>query len=90
MLDEATASIDYESDKLIQRTIREEFSSTTILTIAHRLKTIIDYDKVLVLSNGKVVEFGEPKELILKKGGVFNGFCTDTGEFDELVKAAGC
>lgn len=62
LMDEATASIDYATDAKIQETIRE-IKNTTI-TIAHRLQTIIDYDKVLVLDQGKVVEFGTPWELL--------------------------
>ncbi|GME83639.1 unnamed protein product [Ambrosiozyma monospora] len=88
MLDEATASIDYEADAMIQKTIREEFSSTTILTIAHRLKTIIDYDKILVLDAGKIKEFDHPYKLIVDKTSQFRDMCMDTGEFDDLVALA--
>ncbi|GMG36180.1 unnamed protein product [Ambrosiozyma monospora] len=88
MLDEATASIDYEADAMIQKTIREEFSSTTILTIAHRLKTIIDYDKILVLDGGKIKEFDHPYKLIVDKTSQFRDMCMDTGEFDDLVALA--
>ncbi|KAH3670504.1 hypothetical protein OGAPHI_001019, partial [Ogataea philodendri] len=89
MLDEATASIDYESDAKIQTTIREEFLASTILTIAHRLKTIIDYDKILVLDHGKVKEFDHPYKLITDKKSDFRKMCQDTGEFDELPVAEG-
>lgn len=88
LLDEATASIDYETDSMIQKTIREEFSSSTILTIAHRLKTIIDYDKILVLDHGNVKEYDHPYKLITKNGTQFRSMCEDTGEFDELVRLA--
>lgn len=88
LLDEATASIDYETDSMIQKTIREEFSASTILTIAHRLKTIIDYDKILVLDQGNVKEYDHPYKLITNPKSQFKSMCEDTGEFDELVRLA--
>ena len=62
-LDEATASVDIQTDALIQKLIRLHFADTTIITIAHRLHTILDYDLVLVLEEGKVSEFGAPAQL---------------------------
>lgn len=59
--------------------LRSRFSDTTLLTIAHRLETIMDYDKVLVLSNGKAAEFGTPIDLI-EKNGLFNDLVNATGE----------
>lgn len=88
LLDEATASIDYETDAMIQTTIREEFSASTILTIAHRLKTIIDYDKILVLDHGNAKEYDHPYNLLTKKDSQFRSMCQDTGEFDDLVRLA--
>ena len=64
IMDEATASVDHETDAKIQKTIREELKGSTVLCIAHRLKTIIDYNRVVVLEKGKVIEFGSPKVLI--------------------------
>ncbi|KAJ3029830.1 UNVERIFIED_CONTAM: hypothetical protein HDU68_010951 [Siphonaria sp. JEL0065] len=88
-LDEATASIDASTDAKIQQTIREELKDATILTIAHRLKTVVDYDRVLVLDRGQVVEFGTPTELIEKEnGGYFRKMCEDSGEIGELIKVA--
>jgi len=88
MMDEATASIDYNTDNKIQETIRE--LKSTIITIAHRLQTIVDYDKVLVLDKGEVVEYGHPHELLKKEGdlAVFKGMCEMSGDFEILQKAA--
>jgi ABC-type multidrug transport system fused ATPase/permease subunit len=86
LMDEATASIDYATDSKIQETIRE-IKNTTI-TIAHRLQTIIDYDKVLVLDQGEVIEYGDPYELINKEKGTFRGMCEMTGDFELLQKDA--
>jgi len=67
VMDEATASVDVETDNLIQKTIREQFSNCTVLTIAHRLNTIIDYDRVMVLREGEIVEFDTPANLLATK-----------------------
>ncbi|XP_018420640.1 PREDICTED: multidrug resistance-associated protein 1-like [Nanorana parkeri] len=71
VLDEATASIDIETDNLVQSTIRKAFIDCTVLTIAHRLHTVLDSERVLVLEAGRVVEFDEPQRLIQKKGVFF-------------------
>jgi ABC-type multidrug transport system fused ATPase/permease subunit len=84
-MDEATSSIDYSTDMKIQQVIRD--LKCTIITIAHRLQTIIDYDKVLVLDQGEVVEFGHPHTL-LTSDGVFERMCEATGEFTELKMRA--
>lgn len=89
LLDEATASIDYASDALIQATIRNEFgNNTTILTIAHRLKSIVDYDKILVLDHGKVVQYAHPHELLKTKEGTFYSMCEQSGELSLLESIA--
>lgn len=88
LLDEATASIDYESDALIQQTIRDEFSSSTILTIAHRLRSIIDYDRILVMDAGRVVEYDDPYVLIANTESLFHSMCENSGELDVLTKLA--
>mmetsp|Transcript_17293 Transcript_17293/g.18755 ORF Transcript_17293/g.18755 Transcript_17293/m.18755 type:complete len:203 (+) Transcript_17293:2-610(+) len=71
VLDEATASIDNETDNLIQSMIRKEFTQCTVLTIAHRLNTIIDSDRVMVLEQGKLMELAAPQDLLEKKDGLF-------------------
>ena len=86
LMDEATASIDYTTDAKIQQTIHE-LRNTTI-TIAHRLQTIIDYDKVLVLDRGEVTEYGQPWNLLNKEDGMFKGMCEMTGEMETLLKLA--
>ncbi|KAI4203953.1 MAG: hypothetical protein LQ348_001366 [Seirophora lacunosa] len=87
LMDEATASIDYATDSKIQDTLRE-VKSSTIITIAHRLQTIIDYDKVLVLDKGKLMEYGAPWELISQDGGIFRGMCEMSGDLDTLTEEA--
>ncbi|KAL1921756.1 uncharacterized protein VTP21DRAFT_10398 [Calcarisporiella thermophila] len=86
ILDEATASIDHEADLKIQRTIREELHDVTVICVAHRLRTVIDYDRVLVLDQGRVVEQGPPCELIRRPGGRFRELCARSGEMDVLVR----
>ncbi|KAI1319685.1 Multidrug resistance-associated protein 1 [Mortierella claussenii] len=72
VLDEATAAVDVETDELIQRTIRQEFQDRTILTIAHRIKTIMDSDRILVLERGCVEEYDTPAALMQRQGLFFN------------------
>ncbi|ESQ33830.1 hypothetical protein EUTSA_v10006558mg [Eutrema salsugineum] len=79
VLDEATASVDVRTDSLIQRTIREEFKSCTMLIIAHRLNTIIDCDKILVLSSGQALEYDSPQELLSRDTSAFFGMVHSTG-----------
>ncbi|XP_075034070.1 ATP-binding cassette sub-family C member 3 isoform X2 [Mixophyes fleayi] len=78
ILDEATAAIDLETDDLIQMTIRTQFEDCTVLTIAHRLNTIMDYTRVLVLDKGQIAEFDTPSNLISSKG-IFYGMAKDAG-----------
>lgn len=88
LLDEATASIDYASDAKIQETIRKEFSGNTILTIAHRLRSVIDYDKILVMDAGEVKEFDHPYSLLLNKNSALYGMCEQSGELESLIESA--
>lgn len=78
IMDEATANVDPETDHLIQNTIRKNFADCTVLTIAHRLHTVMDSDKVLVMDAGRIVEFGHPYELI-QKSGTFKSLIDQTG-----------
>ncbi|KAL4887673.1 hypothetical protein BJY04DRAFT_212701 [Aspergillus karnatakaensis] len=87
MMDEATASIDYTTDAKIQETLRE-LKDNTIITIAHRLQTIIDYDKVLVLDHGRVVEFDHPWTLLNKEEGIFQSMCENSGNLESLQEGA--
>lgn len=88
VMDEATASVDFETDLKIQGTIREEMANSTIITIAHRIRTIADFDKVLVMDAGRVVEFDKPLTLMRKENGVFRSLCEQTSEYDELLAIA--
>ncbi len=83
VLDEATANIDLETDALVQKCIRKDFAGCTILTIAHRLNTVIDYDKILVLDAGRVVEFDSPHALLSQSHTQFSQLCAETGEANE-------
>jgi ATP-binding cassette subfamily C (CFTR/MRP) protein 5 len=78
LLDEATSSVDFETDKEIQRTLREAFAGCTILTIAHRINTIMDSDKILVMKDGLAAEFAPPDQLL----------ADDTSAFSEIVRHA--
>ncbi|KZW03562.1 hypothetical protein EXIGLDRAFT_721773 [Exidia glandulosa HHB12029] len=88
VLDESTASVDFETDKKIQNTIRDGFKESIMIIIAHRLHTIIECDRILVLDAGQVVEFDTPASLIDKEGGVFRSMCEKSDSFDALSAAA--
>ena len=79
VLDEATAAVDPQTDDLIQQTIRREFADCTVLTIAHRVNTIIDSTRIMVLDQGVIKEFSTPEELLANKNSIFYS----------LAKAAG-
>ncbi|KAM6898542.1 ATP-binding cassette sub-family C member 3 [Lycodopsis pacificus] len=78
ILDEATAAVDLETDDLIQSTIRTQFDDCTVFTIAHRLNTIMDYTRVLVLDKGQIAEFDTPANLLSQRG-IFYGMAKDAG-----------
>ena len=84
VLDEATANVDLKTDELIQSIIRRKFRDCTVLTIAHRLNTIIDSDKILAMDGGKVVEFDHPYKLLQNQNGFFYGFVVKNG--DKMLK----
>ncbi|KZW01954.1 multidrug resistance-associated ABC transporter [Exidia glandulosa HHB12029] len=85
ILDEATSNVDLETDAKLQQTIRTELASSTLLTIAHRLKTIVAYDRVLVMDKGEVAEFDAPLALF-DKGGIFRNLCDEASiSRDEIV-----
>lgn len=79
VLDEATAAVDVETDALLQETLRSDlFKHRTIITVAHRLNTILDSDRIVVLDKGEVVEFDTPKALFAKRG-IFHGLVKQAG-----------
>ncbi|XP_030373817.1 probable multidrug resistance-associated protein lethal(2)03659 [Scaptodrosophila lebanonensis] len=91
VMDEATANVDPQTDALIQVTIRDKFRDCTVLTIAHRLHTIMDSDKLIVMDAGQLVEFGSPYELLTQcESRIFHDMLMQTGQstFDSLLKVA--
>ena len=90
LMDEATANIDQKTDEIVQRVIKNELDETTVLTIAHRLNTIIGYDKVVVLDAGQLAEEGTPKELLLTEGSQFRDLVKSAGNafFNQMLKLA--
>ncbi|XP_059195026.1 multidrug resistance-associated protein 1-like, partial [Centropristis striata] len=78
VLDEATAAVDLKTDQLIQSTIRTQFNDCTVLTIAHRLNTILDYSRVMVMERGSIVEVDSPSALLQQKG-LFYQMCLQAG-----------
>ena len=84
VLDEATANVDHETDALIQKKIREKFNNCTVITIAHRLNTIIDSDQVMVLDAGQIVQFDQPYLLLQNANGLFRKLVNQTGQQMEM------
>ena len=79
ILDEATAAVDLETDDLVQATIRQEFSECTVITIAHRLNTIMDSNRVMVLDQGNIAEFDSPDNLLANKETIFYSMARNAG-----------
>ena len=78
-MDEATAAVDLETDDLVQATIRKEFLDCTVLTIAHRLNTIMDSNRVMVLDQGQILEFDTPENLMKNKDSQFYSMAKNAG-----------
>ena len=78
-MDEATASVDGESDKLIQTSIQKHFKDSTVISIAHRINTIVGFDKVVVLDRGQLVEFDSPRNLLSNPDSLFYKLAEATG-----------
>ncbi|KAM5536848.1 hypothetical protein V8D89_009566 [Ganoderma adspersum] len=90
ILDEATSAIDYETDTIIQRSLREELGrDVTVLTVAHRLQSIMDADKIMVLDAGRIVEYDAPSALLKRKDGFFSGLVDGSGDRTALYGMAG-
>ncbi|KAL0572670.1 hypothetical protein V5O48_009294 [Marasmius crinis-equi] len=90
ILDEATSAIDYATDTIIQQSLRTELGlETTVITIAHRLQTIMDYDRIMVLDAGRIVEFDTPKELLGREGGFLKGLVEESADKKSLIDMAG-
>ncbi|KZS96558.1 P-loop containing nucleoside triphosphate hydrolase protein, partial [Sistotremastrum niveocremeum HHB9708] len=89
ILDEATAAIDYETDHAIQESLRTEFKDATVITVAHRLQTIMASDKIMVLDAGETKELDSPKALLQREGSFFKGLVDESSDRDKLYKAAG-
>ena len=79
MFDEATAAVHMETDDLIQETIRKQFNDCTIVTIAHRLNTIIDYDRIMVMNHREIAEFDSPHALLNNSKSIFYSMAKEAG-----------
>lgn len=88
VLDEATANVDLETDNLIQTKLKEKFSDCTVLIIAHRLATIIDADRICVMSEGRATEYNHPYRLMVEKIGDTT-ITNQNGHFSKMVLATG-
>jgi ABC-type multidrug transport system fused ATPase/permease subunit len=84
LLDEATASVDFVTDEFIQNAIRKDFADATVITIAHRLNTVADYDKIMVMSFGKVIEYNSPR-ILLESDSEFSKMVKETGDVNQSV-----
>ena len=83
LIDEATASIDIKTDELIQSVMRKQFANRTVLTIAHRINTVIDSDRILVLERGQIAELDSPKNLLKNPDSIFTKLYNESGKSKE-------
>jgi len=84
LLDEATSAIDFKTDSIIQRSIRRELKDVTLITIAHRLQTIMDADRIMVLETGYLKEYDTPRNLLRMPNSLFRSLVNESGDRDEL------
>ena len=84
ILDEATSAVDTATDSIIQKSIRYGFQNKTIVVVAHRLSTIADFDDVIVIADGKVIEYGKPAVLMTNPNGAFRKLVEESGQRNEL------
>jgi ABC-type multidrug transport system fused ATPase/permease subunit len=84
VLDEATSAVDAATDALIQKNLRAGFTGATLLVVAHHLATVADFDKVVVMGAGAVVECGAPRELWEDERGAWRGLCERSGNAERL------
>ncbi|KDR74315.1 hypothetical protein GALMADRAFT_250126 [Galerina marginata CBS 339.88] len=90
ILDEATSAIDYKTDAIIQGTLRSRLGNdVTVITVAHRLQTIMDADQIMVLDGGRIAEFGKPKDLLKNENGMLRALVEGSGDKDYLYSLAG-
>eukprot|EP01002_Notosolenus_urceolatus_P004501 NODE_218_length_2460_cov_12.452509_g169_i0.p1 GENE.NODE_218_length_2460_cov_12.452509_g169_i0~~NODE_218_length_2460_cov_12.452509_g169_i0.p1 ORF type:complete len:769 (+),score=229.86 NODE_218_length_2460_cov_12.452509_g169_i0:233-2308(+) len=85
LMDEATANVDMDTDRLIQETVQDAFADCTVITIAHRLETIMKYDKILVMADGTVGEYDTPAKLLQETNGIFYGMVEQCGDRAEAL-----
>ncbi|KAJ3747371.1 multidrug resistance-associated ABC transporter [Lentinula detonsa] len=87
IFDEADPRIDHRTDSIIQETLRHELGGdVTLITVAHRLATVMDYDRIMVLDEGRIVEFDSPRQLLEKEGGMFRGLVDESADRTELYR----
>ena len=88
ILDECTASIDHETDGIIQNVVRSQLSECTVISIAHRLHTIAYYDAVIVMQQGRMMEYDHPYKLMRDSDSLFHKMCKVSGAYEELLSIA--